>query len=162
LGIAIETVLEKSQKSENGLDNNLFLVALYVGAVRPYEGAPGINNSRASGLAANNAEPIFYWRHLSRGVVGGIAQEERVAGGDVPQRGTTRRVELPDVDADRKMVRTATIEMIVQHPAEVAEKIRGLADREGGSLVNSELRGDQDATAARLRIRVPADDLNRP
>jgi hypothetical protein len=46
--------------------------------------------------------------------------------------------------------------MVVQHPAEAAEKIRALAEREGGFLVSSEMRGEQDAIGGSSTIRVPA------
>ena len=58
--------------------------------------------------------------------------------------------------ADRKMVRTSFLDMVVQHPAEAAEKIRTLADSLGGFLVSSEVRGGQNATGGSLTIRVPA------
>ena len=138
------------------------LVALYVGAVHPYEGTRGINNSKATGLAADQEEPIRYWHHVSSGVVGGIAQRKRVTQAGMYLNAAPRaESSLSDVNADRKMVRTAAIEMVVQHPAEVAGKIRSLANREGGSMASSDLRGDQDATWATLKIRVPAERLDQ-
>jgi uncharacterized protein DUF4349 len=138
------------------------LVALYVGAVRPYEGERGINNSRATGLATDQAEPILYWRHISSGAVSGIAQSKSVAQAEMGLSAAPRaEPSPPDGNADRKMVRTAEIEMIVQHPAEVTGKIRSLANREGGSVANAELRGDRDATWATLKIRVPAERLEQ-
>jgi hypothetical protein len=56
--------------------------------------------------------------------------------------------------AERKIVRTSSIQMIVQHPAEVADKIASLADEFGG-YVESSQGGGQDATAGTLTIRVP-------
>src|SRR5262249_61009624 len=69
-----------------------------------------------------------------------------------PQASTTSA----EAEADRKMVRTATLEMLVQHPADTAEKIRVLAEREGGFLVSSEVRGQVDAGGESVTIRVPA------
>jgi hypothetical protein len=57
--------------------------------------------------------------------------------------------------ADRKMVRSSTIELIVQQPAETAEKIRALAEQNGGFLVSSEVRGGADMAVANASIRVP-------
>jgi hypothetical protein len=54
------------------------------------------------------------------------------------------------------MVRTSSIEMIVQKPAEAAERIRALADSLGGFLVSSQIIGGQDASNGSLTIRVPA------
>ena len=57
---------------------------------------------------------------------------------------------------DRKMVRTSSVDLIVQKPGETAEKIRGLAEGMGGFLVSSEIRGGPDAASGSLTIRVPA------
>lgn len=54
----------------------------------------------------------------------------------------------------RRIVRTASIEMVVQHPAKIAEKITELAENLGGYLVNAD-GGGQNATAGTLTIRVP-------
>jgi hypothetical protein len=61
----------------------------------------------------------------------------------------------PFAGADRKIIRTSSLELIVQHPAEVAEKITALAESMGGYLVSSE-GGGQTATAGALTIRVPS------
>jgi hypothetical protein len=45
---------------------------------------------------------------------------------------------------------------VVQRPAETAEKIQILAEREGGFLVSSEVRGDPQVSGGSLTIRVPA------
>jgi hypothetical protein len=69
-----------------------------------------------------------------------------VAPADAPQ----------DADNDRKMVRTSSIDLIVQKPAEAAEKIRRLAEGLGGFLVTSQVSGGPDATGGSLTVRVPA------
>ena len=60
-----------------------------------------------------------------------------------------------DVAAGRKIIRTSSLEMVVQHPSETAEKIAALAESMGG-YVESADGGGQNATAGRLTIRVPA------
>lgn len=60
-----------------------------------------------------------------------------------------------DAPMDRKMVRTSSLDLVVQKPGEAAEKIRGLAEGMGGFLVSSEISGGQDASGS-LTIRVPA------
>jgi hypothetical protein len=55
---------------------------------------------------------------------------------------------------DRKIVRTTAISLIVQHPAEAAEKMRTLAENFGGYLETSQISGGSDA-AASLTLRVP-------
>jgi hypothetical protein len=57
---------------------------------------------------------------------------------------------------DHKLVRTASFDLLVKHPAETAEKIRLLTERAGGFLVRSQTNGAQDATRASLVVRVPA------
>jgi len=55
--------------------------------------------------------------------------------------------------AERKIIRTTSMSMIVQRPADLAQKIAALADALGGYLVSSESGGENAAT---LTIRVPA------
>ena len=61
----------------------------------------------------------------------------------------------PSVPVERKIIRTSSLEMIVQHPAAVADQITSLAERLGGYLVSSE-GGGQNATSGTLTIRVPS------
>lgn len=55
----------------------------------------------------------------------------------------------------RQIIRTSSMEMVVQHPAETAEKITSLAESQGGYLVSAD-GGGQNATAGMLTIRIPA------
>ena len=149
------------------------IVALYVGAIRPTEHERDIASERATGLAAatvDDMKPMALWHQIrilpnlmaSRarvaGVVGGIpggisAHAPRMmAFSMAPSAPSPSQEDL----ADRKMIRTSSLEMVVQRPTEVGEKIRALAEREGGFLVSSEMRGEQDATGGSLTIRVPA------
>jgi len=59
-------------------------------------------------------------------------------------------------DTDRKVVRACSLDLIVQKTGETAEKIRGVAERMGGFLVSSEVRGDEDVSGGTLTVRVPA------
>ena len=148
------------------------IVALYFGAIRPYQVRQGINNSRAAGLADSSM-----WRHMgytSRdravlrrepagivgGVPGGIAAEKaaprmmaylNAAAGPQAQPETDN-----DASADRKVVRISSMELVVRKPGESAEQIRTLAERMGGFLVSSEVRGDSDVSGGSLTVRVPA------
>jgi hypothetical protein len=60
-----------------------------------------------------------------------------------------------DATAGRKIVRTITLAMVVQHPAQIAQQITAMAESMGGYLVSAE-GGGQDADAASLTIRVPS------
>ena len=57
--------------------------------------------------------------------------------------------------AERKIIRTSSLEMVVQHPADVADQIAAMAENLGGYLVSS-AGGGQAATSGTLTIRVPS------
>jgi len=59
-----------------------------------------------------------------------------------------------DATAGRKIIRTASVEMLVENPAEMAESITKMAENMGGYLVSAEV--SQNSAAATLTIRVPA------
>lgn len=61
----------------------------------------------------------------------------------------------PDTSAERKIIRSSSLAIVVQHPAQVMDKIMALAEMEGGYLESSQ-GGGQDATSGSLSIRVPA------
>ncbi|HEY6369059.1 MAG TPA: DUF4349 domain-containing protein [Candidatus Sulfotelmatobacter sp.] len=143
------------------------IVALYGGVIRPHEGLPGINNSKVTGLAEPREEPLGLWHQM------GVAdQTGRTRGGSpdadkfvvephLVQMAMLSEPEAPvaapqDADSDRKMVRTSSVDLMVQKPAEAAEKIRRLAEGLGGFLVSSQVSGGSDATGGSLIVRVPA------
>jgi uncharacterized protein DUF4349 len=61
-----------------------------------------------------------------------------------------------DSAMNRKMVRTGSMDLVVQKPAQTAEKIRELAEGLGGFLASSQVNGTPDAGAASVTICVPA------
>ena len=63
--------------------------------------------------------------------------------------------------ADRKVIQTSFMELLVTSPAETAEKIRTLAESLGGYLEASQIAGSREAPSASLTIRVPASGLNQ-
>jgi hypothetical protein len=60
-----------------------------------------------------------------------------------------------DASGERKIIRSSSLAIVVQHPAQVMDKIMALAEMEGGYLESSE-GGGQDAASGSLTIRVPA------
>jgi hypothetical protein len=155
------------------------MVALYVGAIRPRQNMSGIASQRATGLAAVAGEGrgrSMPWKQprLSaylatsvdrakvRGVVGGVPggisgdKSDAVQTAGMGSESQSVLPPLSETGSDRKMVRTCSLEMIVQRPAEAAERIRGLAERLGGFLVSSEVSGGQEAGSGSLTMRVPA------
>jgi hypothetical protein len=61
----------------------------------------------------------------------------------------------PDAFAERRIIRTSSLAIVVQHPAQVMDKIMALAETEGGYLESSQ-GGGQDAASGSLTIRIPA------
>lgn len=61
-----------------------------------------------------------------------------------------------DAAAERKIVRTSSISMVVQHPSELADKITALTEGLGGFLVSANA-GGENASSGMLTIRVPAE-----
>jgi Domain of unknown function (DUF4349) len=56
---------------------------------------------------------------------------------------------------ERKIIRTGSLDMVVQNPADAAEKITAMAEGMGGYLETAS-GGGQNATSGTLTIRVPA------
>jgi Domain of unknown function (DUF4349) len=88
------------------------------------------------------------------GVPGGNGRVARLEPAGVVGHLTTSEPKM--TAEDRKLVSTESMEMVVQHPAESADKVRQLAEGMGGFLVTSETRGALDAQSASLTVRVPA------
>ena len=58
--------------------------------------------------------------------------------------------------ADRKLVRTAALELTVKSPADAAQQIRRMAESMGGYLESAQIGGTKEAPTADITIRVPA------
>ena len=57
--------------------------------------------------------------------------------------------------ADRKIVRTSSMELTVASPADVAEKVRAFAESLGGYVETAQISSSQDSPSATITIRVP-------
>jgi hypothetical protein len=137
------------------------LVALYFGMIEPRSRYKGIAEQKATGLAAVGEDPIARWQSsslfgLRRGlnsatvpVAGGLVQPAMMAYDAAPSP-------TADDSSNRKLVRTASLDLVVKHPADCAEQIRALAGQLGGYLETSQVSGDLDAPNASLTVRVPA------
>jgi len=62
----------------------------------------------------------------------------------------------PGAGTGRRIVRSGSIEMVVQQPAEIADRITALTEKLGGYLVSAD-GGGQNATAATVTVRVPVE-----
>jgi len=78
------------------------------------------------------------------------------AGADRAEGATDQYDYKADAVAARKIIRTSSLEMLVQHPAEAAERITALAESLGGYVETSD-GGGQDATSGTLTLRIPTD-----
>jgi Domain of unknown function (DUF4349) len=63
---------------------------------------------------------------------------------------------VPSASADRKIIRTGSLELTVKSPADAAEQIRIMAERMGGYLESAQIGGPKEAPTANITIRVPA------
>ena len=148
------------------------LVALYIGAIEPQNRHRGMAMQKSAGLAAVSGqvgwEPISLWQQSS--VVPRFATalfvDKAVVGGALGAKATYVALQAPqggggggngeELAADRKLVRTATLDLIVTSPAQSSEKIVALVQATGGFLVTSQTSGGPNAIGATLAIRIPA------
>jgi len=160
-GSRLRSFLTSSKNLKMGWLITAGIVALYVGVISPHEVERGIARSGGTGLAAvAGSEPIRLWReaampHMARIRV---SDSNKVAEDQDVQPPVMAALIAPPApqDAERKTIRTSSIDLIVQKPADAVEKIRRLAEGMGGFLVTSETSGGQDASSGSLTVRVPA------
>jgi hypothetical protein len=160
------------QKSNKWLKTGWLMIAglsaLYLGTMRPYPSNGGIAAGKGTGLAATERDPLSLSREPSYGRVFDVEESQvggvtAIVGGTGEARWQQGAIlsDLPAAqpqapDADRKMVRNSSLDLVARNPADTAEKIRQLAERLGGFLVKSVING-QDAQSAFLAVRVPAE-----
>lgn len=131
-------------------------VAIYYGAIQPRQDFRGVAMQRSSALASIEGSRHQHWFQPSMLAVQEERQAEGVVGG-VPASAANQGsavTRLAD-DNDRKIVRTSSIALIVEKPADATGKVQQLAEAAGGFLMNWQANGDQEATNASLMIRVP-------
>jgi hypothetical protein len=78
----------------------------------------------------------------------------RAQGGAAMSAALVAAPSVPDAAFSRRIMRTSSLELVVQDPAEMARRITALAESFGGYLVSAQ--GGQSATTSMLTIRVPA------
>lgn len=132
------------------------IAAIYYGAIQPRQAFRGVAMQRSSALAAIEDTRHQHWFQPNSLAVREERPVEGVVGG-VPTSAAYQRsvAPRPADDNERKIVRTSSIALIVEKPADAAGKIQQLTEGAGGFLVNWQADGDQEATRASLLIRVP-------
>lgn len=68
---------------------------------------------------------------------------------------------ISGTEPERKMIQTASLDMLVKNPRQTSEKIRILAEQAGGFLVSSETDGGENAPRASLTVRIPVDKFEQ-
>jgi hypothetical protein len=133
-----------------------FVVALVLAAVR----IPNLRRSRSVvNQSPTVAQPRAFESELANNVHYGSAAKAgplAMIASDAPMKASKHEEASATASSERKMVRTGSIDLIVQKPAEAAERIRALAEGMGGFLVSSEVSGAPLKGTAWLTIRVPA------
>ncbi len=135
------------------------VIALYFGMLEPRTRYHSIAEQRASGLGAIREDygaPLATPFRLKR--ISAPVTAANLAGLEQPSQVAYNAAPAPSDDNSpgRELVRTASLDLVVQHPAAAADKIRALAKRLGGYLETSQVSGDPDSPSASLTIRVPA------
>ena len=111
------------------------------------EGVPNLLRSR---IASKRAGSYYELRTERDSIAGGGGGRDRVQ-----LMGYLGATAGSGYDDERKMVRNASMELIVKRPKEASESIRKLAEDAGGFLVNAEANGGGNASSASLAVRVP-------
>ena len=134
------------------------IIAIYVGGITPLR---DIQTQRVS--ESVQFEPISLWRAHSFSMARQARYTEGIIGGgggggaDKIQLSTMAMNAAPaSRPEDRRLVRTCTMDLIVQVPKEAAEKIRQLAENMGGYLEKLQVNGSQSRGNASLTVHVPA------
>jgi len=145
------------------------IVALYMGLIQPRECERGIASERGMGLASVAGvgwEPVSLWSQttilprlarevsVDKAVIGGIPGGVAVRNAAMMTYTGSGGGQQEDDASDRKLVRTATLSLVVKSPAQSSEKVVQFAESAGGFLVNSQINGT-DAPFGSLTIRVP-------
>lgn len=89
-----------------------------------------------------------------------IASAPATSSGTAALEDAAKSIAPVTAGAVRKILRTTSLDIVVQHPDEVAEKITALAENMGGYLETSNTR-EQNAASGTLTIRVPANQFEK-
>lgn len=146
----------------------LALIAVYF-AFAPVMLQRQVANQRSAGLGSVAGSPEFWAQTRILNAISGRGTSATYGRGlaqPMHAQYAMLAAPAPPADAadsadaqaeDRKLLRNATMDLVVQSPATVAEKVRQLAEGAGGFLVSSRINGQDEGQNAEVVIRVPAD-----
>ena len=143
-----------------------YIVALLIALIWAAIAIPGVNRSRTAAIDSKSAaQPALLdsevdYRAYSAGAGYSQAALKAPTSAFVEKAGVTGAQVMapnavPDAAAGRRIVRTASMEVVVQHPGEIADRIAAIAEKMGGYLVSAD-GGGQSASTAHVTVRVPA------
>jgi len=143
------------------------LAALYVGAIEPLQTAKVVGNQRQTGLGAIGDRisilPLRHARTMTK-LESNFPHETVGYGAQAKQAYLAESMidarDFQDMQQDRKLLRTAGMQIVVKSPAETAAKLVELAEDLGGYVQSSQVNGNQFAANATVTIRVPVSKLD--
>ena len=142
------------------------VVAIYIGTNSGRDYAPGIAAERGAGVAESPEwNSASLWRQTGatqfvRGIVGGLPAKTKTsmllaAPASVGYAGET----VANTAEERKMVRTASMDVVAKNPSEMSERIQQIAEQAGGFVEKSETYGQDTSASASLVVRIPANKV---
>ncbi|HWR14275.1 MAG TPA: DUF4349 domain-containing protein [Terriglobales bacterium] len=131
------------------------LIALNMGWVRPLSRYRGIAESKATGLGAVSGVLTEYEEEYSE-----QARSVQYLALAAPPNPNDQDKEINVVSRDRKMVRSASFDLLVSSTLDSVQQSQRIAESVGGFVVSSDIRGDSNAQYASMQIRVPARDYD--
>jgi Domain of unknown function (DUF4349) len=160
-----KSFMASGRNLRNGWLISAGVLAVYMGAIRPLEIERGIATQKSTGLGSVAGFERMSPRHETRFFPQRSAERVEGTVGGVPHApgnfisaalsGMAEPASASDQEGDeRKVVRNAAFDIVVQKPSEATEKVRLLAESFGGFLVSSEVSGGEYAHGT-LTIRVP-------
>lgn len=143
------------------------VVAIYIGTNSGRDYAPGVAAERGAGVADSPEwDSASLWRQTGatqfvRGIVGGNLAKTKAsmmlaAPASVGYSGEAAF----DTAEERKIVRTASMDVVAKNPSEVRERIQQIAEQAGGFVEKSETYGQDTSASASLVVRVPANKFD--
>jgi hypothetical protein len=125
---------------------------LYIALIAPMQYRRSVAEQKAAGLGAVAWEPTSLWRQRQR-----LPMLQKVSTIAHLEGAARMYLDTPEPnDADRKIVRTGSLEMEVKSPAAAAGKVNEIAIQMGGEVMSSEASGNDDSQNGAIAVRVPA------
>lgn len=122
----------------------------------------GIAAQKATGLASNGWDLRSQWSQKS--VLPSFSVDYATVGGvaaNVQHAAVEEQLGSSGDHAERQVIRSGTLEIIVTDPLQEAERLRDLATRFSGFIVSSKIAGaDERMRSAEVTMRIPADHFD--